>query len=84
MAGNINKRTQQTNANKKRKPKREDKTRSGSTRKKESTEKERLGNDYWDRVADDVAAGYTGKEDEDKVMNRDEKPGDDEQAKGDE
>lgn len=35
-----------------------------------------LGNDYWDRVADDVASGYKSKEDDDSILNVDQEPGD--------
>lgn len=35
-----------------------------------------LGNDYWDRVADDVASGYKSKDDDDSVLNVDQEPGD--------
>jgi hypothetical protein len=35
-----------------------------------------LGNDYWDRVAADVASGYKTKEDDDSILNVDQEPGD--------
>ena len=47
---------------------------------KETREKESLGNDYWDRVAEDAASGYENKEDEDKILNVDQLPGDNERG----
>jgi hypothetical protein len=35
-----------------------------------------LGNDYWNRVANDVASGYKSIEDEDNILNIDQEPGD--------
>ena len=43
-----------------------------------STDKETVGSDYWDRIADDVASGYEGKEDDDSILNIDQEPGDNE------
>ena len=83
MAKNIRKKKEPANGSKKGKQTEKNKAKKTATGKKESAEKERLGNDYWDRVADDVAAGYTSEEDENKILNRDEEPGDDEQPKGD-
>lgn len=52
---------------------------------KAADKKESLGNDYWDRVADDVASGYEGKDDKDDILNTDQEAddhirGDDEHA----
>jgi hypothetical protein len=42
--------------------------------------KDKPGSNYWDSVADDVASGYTTKNDESPILNIDQKPGDDERA----
>jgi hypothetical protein len=49
----------------------------GAPRVSEKSKYERtLGNDYWDRVANDVASGYKSKKDEDNILNIDQEPGD--------
>ncbi len=53
----------------------------GTPRGAEKSKHERsLGNNYWERVANDVASGYRSKEDEDNIMNVDQEPGDHESA----
>lgn len=47
---------------------------------KETREKESLGNDYWDRVAEDAASGYENKGDDDEILNVDQLPGDNERG----
>ena len=41
---------------------------------------ESLGDDYWDRVADDVASGYKNEKDEDRLLNEDQQPDDHERG----
>lgn len=55
---------------------------SGKESAKEGMEKESLGNDYWDRVADDVASGYESDDDENDVLNVDQEPHDNERGDG--
>lgn len=43
-------------------------------------DKDRPAMNFWDSVADDVASGYTTKNDESPILNIDQKPGDDERA----
>lgn len=43
-------------------------------------QKDKPSNDYWDRVADDVASGYTTKNDDNPILNIDQEPGDDERG----
>lgn len=43
---------------------------------KAEEEKETLGNDYWNRIADDVASGYEGKHDKDDILNDDQEADD--------
>lgn len=50
------------------------------TTRKPSMDKESLGNDYWDRVADDAASGYENKEDKNDILNVDQLPGDNERG----
>ncbi|MCU7551999.1 hypothetical protein OCK74_22960 [Chitinophagaceae bacterium LB-8] len=53
------------------------KKKSGAAGRVERGKEDRtLGNDYWDRVADDVAAGYKSKKDDDNILNIDQEPGD--------
>lgn len=40
-----------------------DTNKKASPPKRKDTEKIMLGNDYWDRVANDAASGYKNKED---------------------
>ncbi len=47
-----------------------------------SSDHPNLGNDYWDRVADDVVTRYTTNEDEDDILNIDQLP--DDNVRGDE
>lgn len=49
---------------------------------KASSKKQSLGDDYWDRVADDVASGYEGKDDIDDILNTDQEA--DDHIRGDE
>lgn len=49
---------------------------------KATSRKESLGDDYWDRVADDVASGYEGKDDKDNILNTDQEA--DDHIRGDE
>jgi hypothetical protein len=35
-----------------------------------------LGDDYWERVADDAASGYKDKKDENRLLNEDQQPDD--------
>lgn len=35
-----------------------------------------LGNDYWERVAEDPASGYKNKKDGDRLLNMDQEPDD--------
>ncbi len=39
-----------------------------------------LGEDYWNRVADDVASGYKNKADKDRILNEDQLADDHERA----
>ena len=43
-------------------------------------DKETLGDNYWDSVADDVAAGYKTKDDENSILNEDQLPDDNERG----
>jgi hypothetical protein len=45
-----------------------------------SRDKETLGNDYWERVAEDVASGYKNEEDDNNILNNDQEPGDNERG----
>jgi hypothetical protein len=38
------------------------------------------GKNYWDSVAEDVAKGYKSKEDESRILNEDQEPGDNERG----
>lgn len=56
-----------------------------STKKKSSAKEPgdaKPKNDYWDRIADDPASGYTNQEstNEDDVLNVDQEPGDNERG----
>ncbi len=43
---------------------------------KEGAEKQKLGNNYWERVADDAASGYKSEDDANNVLNIDQEPDD--------
>jgi len=43
-------------------------------------DKETLGDNYWDSVADDVAAGYKTEDDENSILNEDQLPDDNERG----
>ena len=49
---------------------------SGEVAASAGKDKETLGNDYWDRVADDAASGYKTEKDEDEILNIDQLPDD--------
>lgn len=38
------------------------------------------GKNYWNSVAEDVAKGYKSKEDESRILNEDQEPGDNERG----
>lgn len=47
---------------------------------KETNSVRPLGNDYWDRVATDIATGYKNKEDKNSILNVDQVAGDNERC----
>lgn len=80
MATQSDKKSHSSNANKTKGRNKEGRPDSATAGAGKDLEKKTLGDDYWDRVAEDVASGYKTNHDESNVLNEDEEPGDYEKA----